>query len=679
MMEDLRRSGLEKYAGQLKLEPLPEGHGLVAPDWAGYRIPYWTPDGRQDKFFRFRYLQYKPANGWRSAAEPKKPRRYAQPAGTEPAVYLPPVVPWPKVMVTPEIPLCITEGEKKAAAASLHEVMPTLGLGGVYSWMSKRLQYDFLPILARFNWLNRDVYLCFDSDVTTNPMVQIALGALARRLTAEGALIHNVLLEPGPDGSKRALDDAVVELGGAETEKLLKAAPGDRSSAALHALNTEVAALRSTGEIVCLDGGTVLSARKFTDAVYRNRQHTEYRTNADGTTTGKPVFTAQVWLAWKHRTELYGITYAPGRPRVAEDEAGRLCYNNWPGWGCQPRAGNTAPWERLFAYLTGDLPSEQAAWLRAWFAYPLQKPGTKLYSAVILWGAAQGTGKTLLGETMRRIYGSNFRSVSNADLASQYNDWVCGSQFIIGDELVVDGRRSVADNLKNIITRERVVVNRKYQAQFEITDCVNYYFTSNHANAFFIEDADRRYFVHEVPSEPLPRAFYEEYLRWLDREGGAAALFDALLRTDTGAFDPRAPAPVTSSKREMVAAGRSDLADWCALLRDDPDRALRAASGGLSGANCLYTTAELLLAYDPERRTGTTAPTMSRELYAAGIPRVASGSNHCYVAGARQRLYVVRQRERLRLIGPAEASRLYEQERAAVAPRKFEGKARRVQ
>ncbi|MFZ0630231.1 MAG: hypothetical protein WA374_09135 [Acidobacteriaceae bacterium] len=36
-------------------------------------------------------------------------------------------------------------------------------------------------------------------------------------------------------------------------------------------------------------------------------------------------------------------------------------------------------------------------------AYPLQYPGTKLYSAVVLWTAQQGVGKSLLGYTMQQI------------------------------------------------------------------------------------------------------------------------------------------------------------------------------------------------------------------------------------------------------------------------------------
>jgi hypothetical protein len=32
---------------------------------------------------------------------------------------------------------------------------------------------------------------------------------------------------------------------------------------------------------------------------------------------------------------------------------------------------------------------------------------------------------------------------------------------------------------------------------------VNYYLTSNHADALFLEDEDRRFFVHEVMVNPL--------------------------------------------------------------------------------------------------------------------------------------------------------------------------------
>ena len=73
-----------KDGKQLKLEPFIEGHGLVAPDWAGFKIPYFNLDGSLDPgFYRFRYFQQKPSHGFAALAEaPAKPRRYAQPAGS---------------------------------------------------------------------------------------------------------------------------------------------------------------------------------------------------------------------------------------------------------------------------------------------------------------------------------------------------------------------------------------------------------------------------------------------------------------------------------------------------------------------------------------------------------------------------------------------------------------------
>lgn len=679
MVADLKRSNLDlDHARKLKLTPFTAEHNLaVQPAWAGYQIPYFTPKGAVDKgFYRFRYVQQKPERGWRSLALPTKPRRYAQPSGTQCGVYLPPLMPvsWESIMKDPAIPIGITEGEKKAAAMCAHDVLPTLGLGGVYNWRSARQGWELLPILESINWPGRAVFLLFDSDTSTNPMVQIAASQLARTLTQRGALVSTVELPNGEAGAKQGVDDILVNQGREALEELIKEAKPVKYSVALHDMNLEVAVVHETGEVVELTTGHVYPANKFSDVVYRHRRYMEFPVNAKGEQlTPRIVYTAKEWLAWPQRTTVHALAYAPGEPRITSSGD----YNMWRGWGCEPSSkGTLQPFHELIEMLMSAAAESDKQWLLRWLAYPLRHPGTKLYSAVVMWGRAQGTGKTLLGETMRRIYGANYRAISNNDLVSAYNDWVVNHQFIVGDEISTGDRRSLTDNLKDIITREEAVVNLKYRAQYTVRDCANYYFTSNHSNAFFIEDQDRRYFVNEVVGNPAPASWYNSYLKWLDAEGGASRLFHYLAsELSLGDFDPKAAAPVTSAKLDMVLAGKSDVADWCLRLKANPESILTAAGRQLPYN--LYSSQDLLRLYDPDSKTRVTLATMTRELHNAGFQRVANGNNTCLVDGVRTRLWAVKgDLPRLARLGPAQASKLYEQEREAVQA-KFAG--RRVQ
>jgi hypothetical protein len=680
MLEKLRTSLLSpKHAELLHLKPLLEDHELnINPRWAGFQIPYFLPNGRTNGFYRFRYLQYQPSKGFGAITEePKKPRRYAQPKDSQCHVYMPPLLgtmKWATIMEKPSIPVCITEGELKAACACANGVMPTLGLGGVYNWKSTKQGLPLIQDLEDFQWEERKVYLCFDTDIGTNPMVAIAASQLARTLTDRGAIMMQVELDGGAT-VKQGLDDYAFAYGVPALTARFDAAKPIAASIDLHNMNLEVALIRETNEIVCFDDGCVFSAQKFTDVRYKNRKYPEPRTNAQGQpTTPVMKYTAKEWLEWPHRLELRAPAYVPGQPSITADGD----YNTWTGWATEPRKGSVQPWQDLLAMLMSDAKAEHTVWLRQWFAYPLAFPGTKLYTAIIMWGVVQGTGKTLLGDTMRRIYGRNYRNVTNNDLLSQYNDWVAGHQFIVGDEISTGNKRGMTDSLKDTITREHATVNLKYRPQYTVKDCNNYYFTSNHPDAFFIEDHDRRYFVHEVTAPTASPEFYARYLKWLDAEGGASQLFHYFLNeVDLTDFDPKGRAPETLAKREMMRDGKSDIGDWVARLKESPDSVLKDRSGRVL-THALWTSQDLLHLYDPELRSKVTANGLSRELKSAGFRRVASGNNTIMVDGARTRLWALRNGDRLSRLSPVAASKLYTEERANAVGAKFEG-GKRVQ
>lgn len=174
---------------------------------------------------------------------------------------------------------------------------------------------------------------------------------------------------------------------------------------------------------------------------------------------------------------------------------------------------------------------------------------------------------------------------------------------------------------------------------YVVPDCINYYFTSNHPDAFFLEDDDRRFFIHEVTQPPLPEIFYAEYDLWLDT-GGSSAVFDYLLHLDVSDFNPAATAFRTMAKDRMIADGQSDLGGWVRSLQATPDYVLRI--GEIPLTKDLYTSKELLQLYDPSGKTGTTANGLGRELRRAGIMYVFNGRPIRLLDGSQGRYYAVR-------------------------------------
>lgn len=611
---------------------------------AGFQIPYFDVDSKPTKFYRVRYLDYGHNTGFAAlvtASNPDalKPMRYGQPARTLNELYLPlsPGLRWDVLAADTALPLVITEGELKAACATLRG-LPTLGLGGVWCFMSKHHNLPLLPQFDWFKWENRRVYIIFDSDAQSNPDVQRAQNVLARSLTQRGAVPHIVQLPPVPGLKKTGLDDFIMHHDSTTPiEELMHDAATFREAEELHRLNEEVVYVRDPGLILQLASGQRMTARAFQEHAYSDRVYTEETktTSKDGgeATRLTEKCAPREWIKWPPRACVTRIAYKPGQPRYLEEDNS---LNAWAGWGTLPVEGNVQPWHDLLDCLFALPPcnkrdssafaATQAAarrWFEQWLAYPLQYPGTKLYTAVVMWGIRHGTGKSLIGYSMFKIYGTNAAEISDRDLTSSHNEWAENKQFVMGEEITGGDKRNVADHMKGMITQQRLRVNPKYIPAYTVDDAINYYFTSNHPDAFFLEDNDRRFFIHEVAADPQPVEFYKEYAHWLNN-GGAARLFHYLLTLPLEGFEPAAPAAATLSKTDMIGLGRSDLAGWVARIREDPDSVLRLGNRVLPYT--MYTTDQLLRLYDPEDKKRVTTNGMARELKRSGFHKVNMGN-----------------------------------------------------
>lgn len=607
------------------------------------RINYYGPDGRplpdwpQSKpFYRLRYLEI--GTDFASLAE-KKPPRYVQEPNTAPVAYFPANQVWTDLVEDADQPLIITEGELKSAKAC-KEGFPTIGIGGVYNWRSRKLGIDWLPSLELVKWVKRNVYICFDSDYTTNPMVCAALHELAEELHRRGAFAHVVSL-PALEGlDKVGLDDFLVRAGPAANDmfrRLLREAEPLGLTRPLWALNNKYVYVQSPGLIVDQQTLSKVSPNAFVNHLEATRNYQERKLKPDGSISYAPVSAAQAWLKWPLRTEVVKLTYQPGRGAFIDEPF--PMFNIWPGWGVQPAKGDVSPFLKLIDHIfTGAEPAAKD-WFLKWCAYPLQYPGTKLFSSVVIHGIRHGTGKSLIGYTLGRIYGKNFTEISQMDLHSSFNEWAEGKQFVMGDDVTGSNKRQDADFLKKLITQRELRVNSKYVPTYVVPDCINYFFTANHPDSFFLEDDDRRFFIHEVQVGPLDEAFYVDYDLWLDT-GGAAAVFHYLLNLDLGDFNPAAPALRTMAKERMIANVQSDLASWVRSLIAAPDHVLRV--GDVVVSKDLFTSKELLQFYDPTGKTGTTANGLGRELARAGVRQICGGKPIRLSDGSQGRYYAIR-------------------------------------
>lgn len=227
--------------------------------------------------------------------------------------------------------------------------------------------------------------------------------------------------------------------------------------------------------------------------------------------------------------------------------------NLFHGWGVEPTPGETRPFHEVLEHLCGG-DEAQKDWALNWYAWPLQHPGAKLPSAMVMHGA-EGTGKNLVNEAIMAIHGRHGKVVGQRELESQWNDWLSGCTFVIGDEVV--SRQEMKHHkgvLKALITGAMVNIATKFMNLRQERNCMNMVFLSNEVEPLKLDPSDRRYFVIWTQARGS-EAMYERFVSWRDA-GGVAHLYAELLARDLSSWNAHAPPPGTIAKANLIELGR---------------------------------------------------------------------------------------------------------------------------
>lgn len=633
----LKASGLDaddaKKLGMEFLDPAKSkaaiGHALPT-----IKLTYYTAQGKpRADTARYRLLA-EPAPG--AFGTVKKLPKYLQTPGSPPAAYFPTSYDWPAVFAEND-PLVITEGELKAACACKFDVA-TIGLGGVSSWRSKKLGWGLLPELKEIPWGLRRVTIVYDSDAAINPEVARAATGLARTLRQLGAIVSIMYLPDISAEGKTGLDDFLVARSAEALRALVNKAASDDLSLRLHEFNSTYAMILNPGFILNTETEVKYDPGKWRTSIVSNEWADEETTNAKGESVLKKARVGDKWVEWPARRQYEGLTYEPGQGRVIGGH-----YNWWGGWGVEPVKGELRPWRDLLDYLFDGERPEALQWFERWCLYPMRYPGIKMPCAVGVWSFEQGLGKSLTGLILGRVHGANFSLINQRQLESEFNSWCANRTLVMVDDVSAFDSRSKADILKTIISQPEVLINTKYIPEYKLPDHANMYLTSNHANAFYLEDRDRRMFVHEVVAPRADRAFYDKIYEWKDGGGPAALLHYAQNEMDFGDFDPFAPALMTRSKAEMILHGKNELELWVRELQDDPYG--KICVNGFQTKREAFTAFELVELFDVVRKGPTVGPqTMGLKLRAA----FAHPVNLTVEGSLAERFYVVKDAERWR-------------------------------
>jgi putative DNA primase/helicase len=243
-----------------------------------------------------------------------------------------------------------------------------------------------------------------------------------------------------------------------------------------------------------------------------------------------------------------------------------LC-NMYEGWLTTPRQGRCDRLLELLRYLVGKEPraEEVYQWILKWAAYPIQKPGAKMHSALVIHGP-QGTGKSRFFEILCCIYGHYGRVLDQSAVEDKFNaDWAEKKLFILGDEMLARNDMFHTKNrLKAFITAKTIRVNPKNIAAHTETNHMNIVFLSNEKQPVVLENDDRRHLVVWTPPPP-DGEFFDELNAEIEA-GGVEALHYYLLHLDLTGFHRHTRPPNTLAKDDLayLSAGSEErfLQEW---------------------------------------------------------------------------------------------------------------------
>lgn len=246
--------------------------------------------------------------------------------------------------------------------------------------------------------------------------------------------------------------------------------------------------------------------------------------------------------------------------QVGFDPAGTdatVSLNTWQGWPLKPSAeASCDKFLDLIRYLCGeDNGDEVFWWLLRWMAYPLQHPGAKMSSAIIMHGP-QGTGKSTVFQTYAKIFGDYATVLNQRGLEDKFNsDWSESKLFILAEEVVTRQEIwHIKNELKELVTGEWIRINPKNIAAYRQRNHINLAFLSNEGQPLPLENDDRRHLVIWTPGE-RERAYYDAINRELDN-GGIEAFYHHLLNLDLEGFHPKQRPPMTEAKAELIQVSK---------------------------------------------------------------------------------------------------------------------------
>lgn len=166
-----------------------------------------------------------------------------------------------------------------------------------------------------------------------------------------------------------------------------------------------------------------------------------------------------------------------------------------------------------------------------WLAYPIQNPGAKMQSALVINGA-RGAGASMFFErVMCPVYYIQARKIHAESFIGRYNPWASAARFVVIDGAFSD---NVADHLRALISTDEVTVNAKGLPEKIEQSQANYVLLTSSPGFLPISPTHRRFLVIETP--PAREALFYKAVA-AEIENGGVEAFRRYLRSGVDLAD----------------------------------------------------------------------------------------------------------------------------------------------
>ncbi len=189
--------------------------------------------------------------------------------------------------------------------------------------------------------------------------------------------------------------------------------------------------------------------------------------------------------------------------------------------------GDVGPFLDLLGRLLPD--SGDRAIMLAYMAAVVQHPGVKFQWAPVLQGC-EGNGKTALLSCVVYAVGRRYTHQPKAkQIGGQFNAYLECKVFILVEEIHMQGRREILDDLKPLITNIEIEIEGKGVDQRMIENRANWAFCTNYQDAVLKSRNDRRYAIfftaqqsrNDIIRDGMSGQYFPRFYDWLRADGYA--------------------------------------------------------------------------------------------------------------------------------------------------------------